>query len=668
MIELVWRNPAYELGLQEHGALFGGFRTEVNSDYESGRPGKKTRTEYKKFDRQFVYPGFIEDSKNAYHIGNSEGWDPSCVSAAGSMPPDMQMPRAVLTSTRRDYETPAGFQACNACTVVQDIPKRVQSQNSYSQALQLRADPETRAGLSVDEQNIHMYVDESRNRGVPASNTPNEDPVDDPQPAQNGTPFNPHTWDTRDATNRAYDTAANLDRALPKHADLPSANNGDMNDWGAEPDCRIRRLIKQSQPFETSSGLKELQDAKRAFELSSDAVVEFVDDVEWHNAGSTMLDMHLDSHVGGSMATLKKIVLQFSKEDHQISEVAIDLSDILRNQGSINGATAGQPAELVAKTKPEITILCDGKKRVQEVYYDTQVGFFTTNKFKLGVSRIRYFPPLVGTTGGFDNGSHVATITPTFGGLQPTTEASVATSQHSLYGPYATLEHMAATEIEAVVPPGEPNPRVGVDRNNRIVQAPINRSTSAQACSPFYAQVIMPDDRGVGVFDGRNTNVRAIPFAEASTASLKGTTNERAEVALTPEQVLFDNCDHLSRNLHFPAEAPAHFPENQADTKILGHAQANNATESAAPPPNKTMRVVQTASNVRDATMPPAEEAPKMTRFYDKSLQMAIANSAAVNRGTSITAKPTYSSFTVAPRKTNGTLLAVNITLESRAV
>jgi hypothetical protein len=384
-------------------------------------------------------------------------------------------------------------------------------------------------------------------------------------------------------------------------------------------------------------------------------VVEYVDDVEWHNSGSTLLDMHLDSHVGGSQATLKKIVLQFSKEDHQISEVVVDLSDILRSQGSINGAAAGRPAELNAKQKPEITILCDGKKRMQEVYYDTSVGFFTTNKFKFGVSKVRYFPPLVGAIGGFDNGSHVATITPTFGGLQPTTEASVATSQHSEVGPYVDIAHRDSNSALAL--------------QHALVTAPVNRSTSAQACSPFYAQVILPTDTGAGVYDGRNTNVRAIPFDEASASTMEAATKDKQKTKPTPEQVLFDNCDHLSRNLHFPHKAPAGVPQSLAthiDAKI--ESVHNAISQPATPGPYETTRVIQTGSNIHDATMKPQQEAPKMTRFFDKSLQMAIANNAAVNRGCSLTAKPTYTSFTVAPRKTNGTLLAVNVTLESRAV
>lgn len=607
MIELVWRNPAYELGLQTHGALFGGFKSEVNSDYQSGRPGKKTRTEYKKFDRQFVYPGFIEDANNAYHIGNSEGWDPACASAAGSVPPDLQMPRAVLTSSHREHETPAKR---TATTQVGVLPKRAQSTMSYARWFdelpQQEGAPPERVTMSVTGVSLGTFQ---------ATN------------AQNGTGFVKHTWDTVEGPLN------------PSPVPFPSGAVADMNSWGAEPDCKIRRVVKQGPASSTDTGLTELQEGGEHYNKSNEAMIEFVDDVEWHNAGSTILDMHLDSHVGGSQATLKKIVLQFSKEDHQISEVVIDLSDILRSQGSINGASAGQPAQLAAKQKPEITILCDGKKRMQEVYYDTSVGFFTTNKFKFGVSKVRYFPPLVSASGGFDDGSHVATVTPTFGGLQPTTEASIATSQHSESGPDAG------------------------------VTQPVNRSTSAQACSPFYAQVILPTDTGAGVYDGRNTNVRAIPFDELSASTLEASSYNKQKTKPTPEQVLFDNCDHLARNLHFPHKKPT-----DVSAKLTGHTNAvvqsvhNGVSTPSTPGPYGTTRIIQTGSNIGDATMMPHQEAPKMTRFFDKSLQMAIANNAAVNRGCSLTAKPTYTSFTVAPRKTNGSLLAVNVTLESRAV
>lgn len=624
MIELVWRNPAYEAGLQKHGALFGGFKSEVNSDYESGRPGKKTRTEYKKFDRQFVYPGFIEDANNAYHIGNSEGWDPACASAAGSVPPDLQMPRAVLTSSHREHATPAGKK--DSSTQVGILPKRAQSTMSYA-----RRFDELAYADGIPDKVIMSVTGEALSF---AQGTP----------AQNGTGFNPHTWDVEDGPQTA----------------VPSGAAADMDSWGADPDCKIRRVIKQGETLATESGLTELQEGVEEYNKNNEAMVEFVDDVEWHNSGSTMLDMHLDSHVGGSQATLKKIVLQFSKEDHQISEVVIDLSDILRSQGSINGAAAGRPAELNAKQKPEITILCDGKKRMQEVYYDTSVGFFTTNKFKFGVSKVRYFPPLVGTTGGFDNGSHVATITPTFGGLQPTMEASVATSQHSEVGPYVDIAHRDSNSALAL--------------QHALVTAPVNRSTSAQACSPFYAQVILPTDTGAGVYDGRNTNVRAIPFDEASFATLEATAKDKQKTKPTSEQVLFDNCDHLSRNLHFPHKATTGVPQpiaSHVDASIVSvnkfPGQAT-VTTPATPGPYETTRIIQTGSNIDDATKEPHKEAPTMTRFFDKSLQMAIANNAAVNRGCSLTAKPTYTSFTVAPRKTNGTLLAVNVTLESRAV
>ena len=595
MIELVWRNPAYQEGLAKHGAMFGGFKSEVNMDYMEDRPGKKTRTEYKKFDRQFVFPGFVEDSKNSYHIGNSEGWDPSCASAAGTVPPDLQMPRAVLTSSHREHETPAGTGGKE--TRIANMPLRTQSTQSYARLLD-----EQKTGADIT-----MFTDPS------FSSNPTH-----ASPAQNGTPYNPHTWDVHDKHHASH----LIDEPLPSRTIV------DMNSWGADPDCKIRRVIKQGTQSTTDSGLAELQDGALQNSKETESVIELVDDVEWHNSGATMLDMHLDSHVGGSRATLKKVVLQFSKEDHQVSEVVLDLSDILRSQGSINGASAGRPAEQSAKQKPEITILCDGKKRMQEVYYDTSVGEFTTNKFKFGVSKVRYFPPLVGVTGGFDNGSHVATITPTFGGLQPTLEASVATQMD------ATQDVLAAK----------------------------NRSTSASACSPFYAQVILPNDAGAGVYDGRNTNVRAIPFKEVSLANKEASDQNKQRFKPTPEQVLFDNCDHLSRNLHFPHEAPTEF----TNSKILKY-KADGTNEGATPEPYDTTRIIQTAQNIGGATEPPSTEAPEMTRFFDKSLQMAIANNAAVNRGCSLTAKPTYTSFTVAPRKTNGSLLAVNVTLESRA-
>ncbi len=130
------------------------------------------------------------------------------------------------------------------------------------------------------------------------------------------------------------------------------------------------------------------------------AQLAFADDMNFNSAGETKVLMDLDNNVTGVGCVLKKIVVQCSKEHHHISEISLDFSDITRSSGSISSNENPQANIL--------TILMDGKTKLHEAYYDVKMGKFASNKFHLGLSSVRYFPPLASPAGGFDAGSQVA--------------------------------------------------------------------------------------------------------------------------------------------------------------------------------------------------------------------------------------------------------------------
>ena len=404
--------------------------------------------------------------------------------------------------------------------------------------------------------------------------------------------------------------------------DATSLHTVDMNMWGPEPDCKIRKVPKMSADADVKTMFSAEQLEEQQRNRTREARIQMKPDLNWANKGDTSYSVALDEHIAGARATLKKIVLQFSKEHHQVSEVVVDFSDIVGTQGSVNSSRY--------MSSPKLTILCDGIKRVVECYYDVEMGNFADSKFNLSVAELVFFPPLAGPMGGFDAGAHVATVVPTFGGVGATLESSVMTA------PQATGDDFSLYDGSNV---------------KRTTVGNQTKSTSAAACSPFYAQLIPPSATGEGVHDGRNSNLGAVHFPTVSDTR-------------SSEQVLFDNCDHLSRNLHFPLQPPAQGPNLIVNAGGAGDvadpATGTDDTSSAA------QRVLPT-TDLADSTKPPHYEAPEMTRFYDKSLQMACAQRAAANRGTSLTTMPAYSSFTVEPRRSNGSLLAINVTLEARS-
>jgi hypothetical protein len=101
LIELLWRNKAYEEAIQDPvsglpdrvGAMFGGFRTEMGFDNSAKKPVKKTRQEYHAYDRVCVYPGLCRDGIFDYAIGPEKGVDPSSM----DLPSNLQIPRTVKT-------------------------------------------------------------------------------------------------------------------------------------------------------------------------------------------------------------------------------------------------------------------------------------------------------------------------------------------------------------------------------------------------------------------------------------------------------------------------------------------------------------------------------------------------------------------------------------------
>ena len=84
LIELIWRNTAYEEAIKDpsanrddrKGAMFAGFKTEMAFDAMTSRTIKKVRQEHYAYDRMTVYPGMVRDSTYDYNIGPQKGVDP----------------------------------------------------------------------------------------------------------------------------------------------------------------------------------------------------------------------------------------------------------------------------------------------------------------------------------------------------------------------------------------------------------------------------------------------------------------------------------------------------------------------------------------------------------------------------------------------------------------
>ncbi len=173
----------------------------------------------------------------------------------------------------------------------------------------------------------------------------------------------------------------------------------------------------------------------------------YIPDIDYNNPGECALSIDLQESIAGTPATLKKVVLQFSKENHHISEVTLDFSDVTRGSGSISSSTAPRQNSL--------TILCDGKKRLQDVAFDCKMGNFGANKFKLTVSEVKYFPPLATPAGGFDPGSQVAILGDLQFGCEKNYEPNTVQEDGTAF---ATSAQAAAMGIARLPMHAMPNP------------------------------------------------------------------------------------------------------------------------------------------------------------------------------------------------------------------
>ena len=297
LIELIWRNPAYQRATQSpaseddtvgKGALFGGFRTTSSCAYsQADAPAKRLRSEYDTANRVLCYPGELFDKKYKYVLGPENGWDKD----SRELPIETALVRT--TPTDRD---------------------------SYRDA---EANP---------------FFTTSDDKTVPAWNE-----------------------------IRRYSATQSLDSDAPVDYKQAADSAG------------------------TTTHKARPNDGER---------IQFVDDINWANEGDTTMTMDLEESITGANCNLKKICLQFSKENHHASEVTFDFSDITRAQGSISSSS--HPMANM------ITILLDGKEKLHTSYFDCRMGKFGANKFKLSVKSIKYFPPLTSPLGGFDAGSQVA--------------------------------------------------------------------------------------------------------------------------------------------------------------------------------------------------------------------------------------------------------------------
>jgi len=230
----------------------------------------------------------------------------------------------------------------------------------------------------------------------------------------------------------------------PEHGSGPGVE--DKGEFGVKPDD-----TRGNPPHMIKPGMMVRQRARYGDDgddpvAAKYAVASFVDDIDYGNAGDCTVSIDLAESIAGVNCILKKVVVQFSKVDHHISEFTLDFSDVTRGSGSISSSENPQSNLL--------TILLDGKERVHVSYFDCKMGKFGASKFKLGVRNVRYFPPLSCEAGGFDAGSQVAT------------PASMTFNCEKAYEPALTTEggQVIGQSVQLARHPGQawPNPLRGV--------------------------------------------------------------------------------------------------------------------------------------------------------------------------------------------------------------
>ena len=254
----------------------------------------------------------------------------------------------------------------------------------------------------------HEYINYDRVAVYPGvvqdhSNTYNIGPVNGTDPASTDLPANlqiPRTikTDVFNANNRLEEGAAADYHDRPEDGYGYGSKATDVDNFKAKPDAKGR------PPHLLNPGMmvrKQERFADDTDPVSSEYTsASFVEDIDFQNAGDTWVSIDLNDSIAGVGAILKKVVVQCSKADHHISEVCLDFSDVTRTSGSISSSENPQSNLL--------TILLDGKEKVHTAYFDCKMGKFGSSKFKLGLNRVRYFPPLSCEAGGFDSGSQVA--------------------------------------------------------------------------------------------------------------------------------------------------------------------------------------------------------------------------------------------------------------------
>ena len=109
--------------------------------------------------------------------------------------------------------------------------------------------------------------------------------------------------------------------------------------------------------------------------------------------GETYQPMNMDRQFRGATCILKKMEFLFSKEFHGIHKIIVDLSDVLGADGAITMADDGLghgSSNLANQNK--LTVLFDGIKKKETVFYDCGIGSFSDTRFYLGIADVEYSP------------------------------------------------------------------------------------------------------------------------------------------------------------------------------------------------------------------------------------------------------------------------------------
>lgn len=148
-----------------------------------------------------------------------------------------------------------------------------------------------------------------------------------------------------------------------------------------------------------------------------------VEDINIRSTADSYVDLTFDSQFQGASAKLKMVECQFSKANHMIREVKLDMGNFLDYYGTL--LTAEDSGKNVLSVLP-------GQESTHTFYPDCMMGKFTLGSPRFGIYSIEYYPDYGHPLFGMQRGEMIA-WTPTELG-PPNTDQTDATNYRNVKG------------------------------------------------------------------------------------------------------------------------------------------------------------------------------------------------------------------------------------------